>query len=88
VYSFFKASRDIFVLCVCVIGSVLVLCGHDVWFLVLYLCTYGFGVLFHCVSLSDRTSGSKAREITRVLPFIGHPVALLVETLRRFDSLS
>jgi hypothetical protein len=25
---------------VCVIGSVLVLCGHDVWFLVLYLFVY------------------------------------------------
>jgi hypothetical protein len=24
----------------CVIGSVLVLCGHDVWFLVLYLFVY------------------------------------------------
>jgi hypothetical protein len=32
VYSFFKISCDIYVL-VCVIGSVLVLCGHDVWFL-------------------------------------------------------
>jgi hypothetical protein len=32
VYSFFKISCDIYVL-VCVIGSVLVLRGHDVWFL-------------------------------------------------------
>jgi hypothetical protein len=32
VHSFFKVSCDIYVL-VCVIGSVLVLRGHDVWFL-------------------------------------------------------
>jgi hypothetical protein len=46
------ASRDIYVL-VCVYGSALVLCGHDVCDLladlvcVLILCTYGFGMLVH-----------------------------------------
>jgi hypothetical protein len=41
----FKILALYFCAGVCVIGSVVVLCGHDVWFLVLYLRTCGFGVL-------------------------------------------
>jgi hypothetical protein len=46
------ASRDIYVV-MCINGSALVLCGHDVWFLgrrsmcALFLCTYGFDMLVY-----------------------------------------
>jgi hypothetical protein len=44
----FSKPRMIFLCwCVFVTGSVLLLCGYDVWLVVLYLCVYGSGVLLH-----------------------------------------
>ena len=38
------------------------------------------------LSLCDGTSVSKARDVARMLPFVGARMALLVAALREFDS--